>query len=39
VSDGAVLERLWNGWRTSYVSSVPPPEDEQNHKAAEETAW
>jgi len=28
VSDGAVLERLWNGWRTSYVSSVPPPEDE-----------
>ena len=28
VSDGAVLERLWNGWRTSYVSSVPPPDDE-----------
>jgi ATP adenylyltransferase len=23
-----VLERLWNGWRTSYVSSVPPPADE-----------
>jgi diadenosine tetraphosphate (Ap4A) HIT family hydrolase len=21
-----VLERLWNGWRASYVSSVPPPE-------------
>ena len=22
-----MLERLWNGWRTTYVSSVPPPGD------------
>jgi diadenosine tetraphosphate (Ap4A) HIT family hydrolase len=22
-----VLERLWNGWRSTYVSSVPPPGD------------
>jgi ATP adenylyltransferase len=28
VSDAGVLERLWNGWRSSYVSSLPPPEEE-----------
>jgi ATP adenylyltransferase len=29
-----VLERLWNGWRTSYVSSVPPPGDEDTGSAS-----
>ena len=29
-----VLERLWNGWRTSYVSSVPPPGDEDAGSAS-----
>jgi ATP adenylyltransferase len=29
-----VLERLWNGWRTSYVSSVPPPGDEDTETAS-----
>jgi diadenosine tetraphosphate (Ap4A) HIT family hydrolase len=29
-----VLERLWNGWRTSYVSSVPPPGDEETETAS-----
>lgn len=28
MSDAGVLERLWNGWRSSYVSSLPPTEDE-----------
>jgi ATP adenylyltransferase len=29
-----VLERLWNGWRTSYVSSVPLPDDEDTGSAS-----
>jgi diadenosine tetraphosphate (Ap4A) HIT family hydrolase len=29
-----VLERLWNGWRTGYVSSVPPPGDEDTGSAS-----
>jgi ATP adenylyltransferase len=29
-----VLERLWNGWRTTYVSSVPPPEEEDTGTAS-----
>ena len=29
-----MLERLWNGWRTSYVSSVPPPGDEDTETAS-----
>jgi ATP adenylyltransferase len=27
VSPADVLERLWNGWRSTYVSSVSPPEE------------
>jgi diadenosine tetraphosphate (Ap4A) HIT family hydrolase len=33
-----VLERLWNGWRTGYVSSVPPPGDEDTGSASVFTA-
>jgi ATP adenylyltransferase len=29
-----VLERLWNGWRTTYVSSVPPPDEEDTETAS-----
>lgn len=29
-----MLERLWNGWRTSYVSSVPLPDDEDTGSAS-----
>jgi ATP adenylyltransferase len=29
-----VLERLWNGWRTTYVSSVPPPDEEDTGTAS-----
>ena len=29
-----MLERLWNGWRTGYVSSVPPPDDEDTGSAS-----
>ena len=28
-----MLERLWNGWRASYVSSVPPPGAEEDGPA------
>jgi len=27
VSSADVLERLWNGWRSTYVSSVGPPDE------------